>query len=273
MVGSGLGRLRRRLGEEMRAFAAAAGLLTRIPIAPKTPPSPEDLRRSLRWYGAVGVLLGFLLWAVSLVLRELRVPAPGAAALLVAVDVWWTGGLHFDGWMDAADGLGSHRNRERILEIMRDSRVGAMGVLAAVCALLVEWAFLQTWWIRGAAPDVLLAAWGWSRWVMAWAVVVYPYAREEGMGAALRGARRSDAVWSAVPLLIPAVMAIGNGRLSVLVASAAAWAAAWRAAGRIAGRLGGLTGDVYGALCVLTQVVCLASAEVAESWMERIGGS
>ncbi|MBX6395572.1 MAG: adenosylcobinamide-GDP ribazoletransferase, partial [Alicyclobacillaceae bacterium] len=174
--------MRRAVIREARAFVTAIRFLTRIPLPPVDPAGgtgaaqadQEVICRSVRWYAAVGVLLGALLWLAAWILHVARLPAPGGAALLVVVDILLTGGLHLDGWMDTADGLGSWRSRERMLAIMRDSRVGAMGVLAACGALLVEWAFLQIWWSRGAAVDVLLTAWGLGRWVMGWAVAVYP---------------------------------------------------------------------------------------------------
>uniref|UniRef100_UPI0005850CC2 adenosylcobinamide-GDP ribazoletransferase n=1 Tax=Paenibacillus sonchi TaxID=373687 RepID=UPI0005850CC2 len=61
-----------------------------------------------------------------------------AAVITLILWVWLTGGLHLDGWMDCADGLLSYRTRERMLEIMKDSRVGAMGVLACMLLLLLK---------------------------------------------------------------------------------------------------------------------------------------
>ncbi|MDI3256366.1 MAG: adenosylcobinamide-GDP ribazoletransferase [Kyrpidia sp.] len=254
----------------MAAFAVALRFLSRIP-APAAPAAgadpPDDLiRRSLRWYPAVGVLLGALLWAAAELLIRARVPVSGGAALLVALDLWLTGGLHLDGWMDTADGLGSRREREQILTVMRDSRVGAVGVMAAVAVLLLEWSFLQIWMTGGARAEVLLASWGMGRWIMVWAVAAHPYARSRGMGSALRGAGPGDAAAAAAALAIPAGIAVIGRHWSVVFGGAAAFFAARMWAGRIARKLGGLTGDVYGALCVLSQICLLVIAEVVDRW-------
>ncbi len=79
-----------------------------------------------------GVLAGFDLAVAS------WFPAGVRGVLLLGLWVWLTGGLHLDGWMDVADGFGSYRSRERTLEIMKDSRVGAMGVIAAILLLLLK---------------------------------------------------------------------------------------------------------------------------------------
>ena len=71
-------------------------------------------------------------------------PTMPAAVLLLAIWVVLTGGLHLDGLMDTADGILSHRPREQMLEIMKDSRVGAMGVIVCVLHLLLKFSLLYT---------------------------------------------------------------------------------------------------------------------------------
>ncbi|MBE3553271.1 MAG: adenosylcobinamide-GDP ribazoletransferase [Kyrpidia tusciae] len=264
MAVAGIGRWAVR---EAAALTTAVRFLSRIPVPLFGEMDEQGQRRSLRWYAFVGVILGALMWLMAQLLFLLRVPAPGAAALVVAADLWLTGGLHLDGWMDTADGLGSRRERERALEIMRDSRVGAFGVMAAIGALLTEWAFLDMWIAEGAPCEVTTAAWGVARWTMVWAVAALPYARAEGMGAALRGAGPGDVAAAGVALLIPGVPAVVSGQWSVLVGAGLAFFVAQFWARRVARRLGGLTGDVYGALCVFTQVCALVAMEVLGRWM------
>ncbi|MCL6576470.1 adenosylcobinamide-GDP ribazoletransferase [Kyrpidia sp.] len=264
MAVAGIGRWAAREGA---ALTTAVRFLSRIPVPLLGETGEERQKRSLRWYAFVGVILGALLWVAAELLHVLRVPAPGAAALVVAADLWLTGGLHLDGWMDTADGLGSRRERERALEIMRDSRVGAFGVMTAIGALLTEWAFLDMWIAEGAPFEVTAAAWGIARWIMVWAVVALPYARAEGMGAALRGAGPGDVAVAGVALLIPGVPAVISSQWSVLLGAGVAFVAARFWAGRVAKRLGGLTGDVYGALCVFTQVCALVAMEVIGRWI------
>ncbi|MCK7507856.1 MAG: adenosylcobinamide-GDP ribazoletransferase [Desulfobacterales bacterium] len=92
------------------------------------------------WFPAVGLLLGALLALFDLAAARLLEPVTAAAVLDVVLLAVLTGAFHLDGLGDTADGLFSHRPRERMLEIMKDSRIGAMGVVAVVPVLAVKWA-------------------------------------------------------------------------------------------------------------------------------------
>ncbi|MGE5422487.1 MAG: adenosylcobinamide-GDP ribazoletransferase, partial [Ignavibacteriales bacterium] len=189
-----------------------------------------------------------------------KVFPPGVvAALLIALEVLVAGGLHMDGLMDTADGLMGSREREKSLLIMRDSRVGAMGAMAAVLVLLVKWTLIAAVLDSGQEKIVLAALLlmpTLGRYAMVIGLYLFPYARsEEGLGR---------------------VFAAGTGRLQLFVASVWALAACWYWGGvfglwtifgvilftsalsyYMAGRLGGLTGDTYGTLEELGEVVCL----------------
>jgi cobalamin 5'-phosphate synthase/cobalamin synthase len=83
--------------------------------------------------------------------------------------------------MDTADGIFSHRSKERMLEIMRDSRVGNFGAIAGILLILTKYLALlslHSHWIWIA----LLAIPAWARWVEVFVIAAYPYARKEGMG-------------------------------------------------------------------------------------------
>ncbi|MDU5948969.1 MAG: adenosylcobinamide-GDP ribazoletransferase, partial [Paenibacillus macerans] len=134
---------------------AAFQFLTRFPVRAELDFTPELLRRSVRYYPLVGAAVGLSVWAAAVLSAWLLPPLP-AAVLALIVWVWVTGGLHLDGWMDTADGLLSYRPREKMLEIMKDSRVGAMGVLACVLLLMLKASLLASLlqggvWQTGAA--------------------------------------------------------------------------------------------------------------------------
>ena len=131
-----------------------------------------------------------------------------------------TGGLHCDGFMDTMDGLFSGRSRERMLEIMKDSRVGSNGVVGFVLLVVTEWAL-----ILDMKPEIMLPAFFAmpviSRLMMVGAIKLYPYARPEGMGKAF--VEHSEkwalifAVISAAILLFPAGL---YGLIAMFVATA-----------------------------------------------------
>jgi adenosylcobinamide-GDP ribazoletransferase len=245
------------------ACAAAFQLLTRLPIRVKLDYTPELFRRSVVFYPVVGLALGLLLALAGMGLARVIPAAPGAV-LLTILWVALTGALHLDGLMDTADGVLSHRSRERMLEIMKDSRVGAMGVVAGVLALLMKASLLytvfqlpaQVWWWLVLVPL-------WSRLFMTWAIVGWPYARTEGgMGSLVGTAGRREAMlatlfaWGLTALISVELSDTLAYTLMLGIAGLTA-GAGWVLATTISRKLGGLTGDTYGALNELLEIILL----------------
>ncbi|MGV8803777.1 MAG: adenosylcobinamide-GDP ribazoletransferase [Polaromonas sp.] len=134
----------------IRDYLLAVQFFTRIPVTGRLADwvgfSPEALRRSAGHFPGVGVLVGAVAAAVFGLLQA-ALPGSAAAPLVAAVlstvvTVLLTGGFHEDGLADVADGLGGSYDRERALDIMKDSRVGAFGAMALVLALLAKVALL-----------------------------------------------------------------------------------------------------------------------------------
>lgn len=131
----------------IRHYLLAIQFFTRIPVTGRLAAwvgySPTMLRASAAHFPGVGLLVGALvavLTAILLVFLPQASPlSPLAAAVLGTVfSVMLTGAFHEDGLADIADGLGGSQNRERALEIMKDSRVGAFGAIAVVLVLLAK---------------------------------------------------------------------------------------------------------------------------------------
>lgn len=210
--------------------------------------------RSVRWYPYVGLLIGGILVGLSAVFDG-RFPPAVTGVLLVIGEIVLTGGLHLDGLMDTADGLLSGRDPERKLEIMKDSRVGAMGVIALVCLFSLKWALLSALVARD--PLLLLVMPAMGRAAVVWAIAKYPPARREGMGAVLAGRiHLSQLAVAGAAVLLPLALWRWQGVVMLVVCGLAAW----RMLSGISGKLGGLTGDTYGAVCEVTEVVFLLTA-------------
>jgi adenosylcobinamide-GDP ribazoletransferase len=143
----------------LRHYLLAVQFFTRIPVTGRLAAwvgySPAMLRASAAHFPGIGWLVGAVAAGVYLLLLALLPPSPFAAlvaaALSTVVTVLLTGGFHEDGLADVADGLGGSAERERALEIMKDSRVGAFGAMALVLALLAKVALLA---LLG-SPDVM----------------------------------------------------------------------------------------------------------------------
>jgi adenosylcobinamide-GDP ribazoletransferase len=241
----------------VKPVVAAFAFLTRLPVW-RGPLRDVDLGRSVSFFPLVGLVLGFVLTGVAAALAGSV--APWLVAVLLAVLLaGLTGGLHLDGFADVFDALGGGRgDRARMLEIMRDSRIGAHGAAALNLLLIAKVAALaQAVERRDLLP--LLAFPTIARWLAALLVVLFPYARAEGVGRAFSGeaGRLQAAIASVIavvtiaalgaPLLLPA---LGT---AVVVFAFAFW---------LHRRLGGLTGDVYGAAIELGEVSMLALSTI-----------
>jgi adenosylcobinamide-GDP ribazoletransferase len=251
------GRRAANVGQALRAplvgFLTALAFLTRIPVA-RGPILDEELGRSLAFFPLAGAVLGLALAAMTHVFGSVLPPLL-LAALAAALLALATGGLHLDGVADLSDAAGGGRgDRARMLEIMRDSRIGAHGAAALVLILVAKVAALADVAARGDLALVLLFP-AVARWAVTPLVVFFPYVRPEGLGRGFNGAGRAGHVAAGT-----AVLAVLVGVLAPRVALAAAGALGstvalgWWAQRR----LGGLTGDVYGAAIELAEVTTLA---------------
>lgn len=237
----------------MRSLIAAFRFLTRLPVpGPET--RAEDLSGAVGWFPVVGAFVGLATAGVSAAALRLW-NAPVAAALAVAFGLLLTGGFHEDGFTDAADGLGGGWTKERVLEIMKDSRIGAYGAMALWCTLTLRWTAL--WSLEAKALWALPLAMVWGRWSISVILRLLPsisqgLAKEvhRGLGGwpfvlstlLLAAANLAAWRWSGLNLGRPAVASV----VVVLV-----WCLYLRR------RLGGHSGDLLGAGNQLVEAAAL----------------
>ena len=234
----------------MKSFFFALQHLTRIRIY-NGAFDDRSFGRSPVFFPVVGLILGLLLWLAKLVF-DIIFPGPLVAALLVVTMAVLTGGIHLDGFMDTMDGALSGRSREKKLEIMRDSRVGAFGALSLACLLLLKYSALMTMPEDYFVAAIIMAT-VISRWAMVYVVAQFPYARREGLGELVaKHTGNRELLTATACTVVICVAAAGPGGL-VLLLGAWCWAhlfGRWMTAG-----LGGVTGDVYGATAELTELL------------------
>ena len=236
----------------MRGFLTATAFLTALPVGPHQ----GDLAASRAYFPLVGLLLGGLIAGLDVLLR-VALPLPLTSALLLAALVAATRALHVEGFLDTCDGLLGGQTRQRKLEIMRDSHVGAFAVVGGVCLLLVKWTALTAVGPPLRLPLLLLFP-CLSRWGMAVVIGLFPYARDQGLGAAFRpghGGWRL-AVAGGLALAPSLLLAGGLGLVLLAVATGLAWLLGWW----MSRMLDGLTGDTYGAVNELVEVTVLVLA-------------
>ncbi len=159
----------------------ALEFLTRIKFSSAREWSPEGFSRSVLWFPLIGLLAGAILAGVNYVLVQLATPVFLRSILLLLGEFLILGVLMYDGFMDTCDGVFSARDRARMLEIMKDSHVGANGVLGAVLLLLTKFA------LYASLPAEILTlalvmAFLFTRSMMVFFIICYPYARNSGIG-------------------------------------------------------------------------------------------
>ncbi|MEL7568021.1 MAG: adenosylcobinamide-GDP ribazoletransferase [Dehalobacterium sp.] len=226
--------------------------LTRIPIKISFSYGAEEMGRTSRYFPFVGLIIGQAV-AIIIYLGSF-IDVQLASVLGILTGILLTGGLHLDGFMDTADGIFSARTRERMLEIMKDSRVGAHGVTAAVILLLLKFVlygmmgenYINVFW-------VIPMAFIFSRWIMVYAILFFPGARKEGLGHIFTTYKR---VWdfpiASMLTVLPVIIFQNWITLIPLIAAFSVVCLFCRSVQRT---LGGLTGDIYGALAELSEVV------------------
>jgi len=225
-----------------------------------------DFERIARWAPVVGLFIGVLLAMLDALLQHWGMPHLTRSGIIVVSWVALTGGLHLDGVMDTADGLGV-QDPQRRLEVMADSVTGAFGAMAAIALILLKMAALTD--IETHRWLALITVAGWGRWGQVVAISIYPYLKPTGKGAFHQQGIRVpiDSLWGAFLLLgvcgLPLI--VNRGSLALAIISAGGGCAIALLTGFWFYRqLGGHTGDTYGAvvewteallLCLLTIVV------------------
>jgi adenosylcobinamide-GDP ribazoletransferase len=242
-------------------FGLAWRLLTAIPLPFIPEAEVAQPGRAAAYFPLVGLGLGLFLAALDLLLGFIFQPLLAAAVLLL-VWVGFTGLLHLDGFMDACDGLLPPRDPARRLEIMRDSRVGAFGVVSVVLLLLLKFSGLVSLPAESRLPTLITVP-VLARWAMTWAMIRYPAARPSGLAEFFRtGLGRQQLVIASVVALAVAVGLMGVAGLGLCLM---AWLTAWLVASFAVVRLGGLTGDIYGTICEVTETALLLTVIVGAS--------
>jgi len=242
--------------QQLRLFFIALQFFTRLPIPRWVGFQPEWLQHASRYFPLVGCVVAAIAAGVY-ALAALVLPAPLAAVLSTAASIYITGAFHEDGFADTCDGLGGGMTRERVLEIMKDSRVGAYGAIGIVCMLGVKCTALAMLPPVSAIAALFLAH-PLSRLAATSLIWRMDYARDQGkakpMAQQMRGAEFAIA---AVTALLPGAVLVASGLLAftwlAACVAAAALSALWLAR-KFQARLQGYTGDCLGAVQQLAEV-------------------
>ena len=240
----------------MRDFITCLDFVTRLRCTHRPEWHDDDFSRSVPYFPLVGLVVGIFMGGVNYALCYLHTPDLMRAVMLVLAELIIIGALMYDGFMDTSDGVFSARNRERMLEIMKDSHVGSNAVIALVCLVLLKVAAYTT-------LDSLKLSYAFvalfvcTRTFMVTYIVNYPYARKTGIGHMFKAYAKPAYTYIAFALCIVLVYACG---LPYLYTAVGTFLICQGIAQFLSGQLGGLTGDTYGFLTECGVVVYLMLA-------------
>ncbi len=240
-------------------FRIAGAFLTIFPVARGLSMESHRLGRSMGFFPAAGLALGLLLVVMNWALVPF-IPRPVLDCLLILSLIAFTGALHLDGIADLIDGLAGGKDREGVLRIMKDSRVGAMGVVGLVMVLLLKYLSLYNvpLELKAAALIFMPAA---GRWVQVVLACYCRYIRPEGGTGSVfvDHVGEREMILASLTLVLSGLVLFGIKAVLLIFLLGLAVMLLMR---YFNARLGGVTGDVLGAASetveVLTLVLVLA---------------
>jgi adenosylcobinamide-GDP ribazoletransferase len=233
----------------MTNLLIALRFLTRFPFG-KFPKDEKRLGKSTVYFPIVGSILGGILvlvnWGFSILLAPLVADALTIIALIIL-----TGALHIDGFIDTIDGLAGGKTKEDILRIMRDSRVGAFGIMGIISLIMLKLVLLHEMPLEIKKEAILLFP-VMGRWAMVVASSLSIYARKEGTGKAFINycGRKELVIASLITLIIAgSFLKILGLELFFFVLALTLLLTKF-----ISKRINGMTGDTLGAVNEIMEV-------------------
>ena len=241
--------MNRWLNRELELFLAAVGFFTRVPVPMKPDFSEADLNHSTRYFPLVGIMIGATGAAVFVLAAEI-LPMELAVLASMAATIYLTGAFHEDGLTDAIDGLGGGWEKEQVLTIMQDSRIGSFGAVGLFLMLMVKYEALAHTY-PALIPVAIIAGHALSRFAAGLVIYTQIYVKPQGKAKPLatklgRGELATMAVFGLGPLLL-----LAPKLLITLLPVIVVWC--WFSY-ILKKRLGGYTGDCLGAMQQLCEL-------------------
>lgn len=243
--------------KQWSVFLAMLQFLTRIPIRINITYSQEEFGKGLVYAPVIGLIIGGILFALYYIFQFLFPPMVSSVLIIVGY-IMITGGLHLDGLGDTCDALFSHRSKERMLEIMRDSRIGTNALLGVTSILFLNVAILQAFQPQNIVVFLLLMPVA-GRIGSLVSAGLHPYARkEQGLGKSFVDACGKKEIAIGIVLTIPifyCLLGLHGIWMVFIPVVTGALISAW-----FAKKIDGVTGDVLGAVCEINQTAFLLVA-------------
>lgn len=253
---------------ELRIFFTALMFFTRIPVPKSTGYSINNLNKSVRYFPLVGAIVGAV-GALVFVFFSWILPVYLAILLSMISTVYLTGAFHEDGFADFSDGFGGGYTKEKILTIMKDSRVGTYGSVGLIFILSTKFGALYSF-EKDRIPLLIVAAHTISRFNPVMLMFNSRYVRDDESAKA----KPVGSHVSVLSFIVAAVFAIASLLILpvhviplVLFITLIVFYIMYRYVNK---KIGGYTGDVLGALQQITEVMFYLAILIAESLLKMI---
>ena len=193
----------------INSFFIALSMYSRIPV-PRVDWEKENMRYAMCFFPMIGVVIGAVMYLAGWLLDKTSVGGLFRGVVFTLIPIIITGGIHMDGFMDTMDALGSWGDREKKLEILKDSHAGAFAILGMGCYLMwsvAVWSELPAEVQRVCGVSFVL-----SRALSGFSVVTFPAARNSGLlkmfqdGAQKKVVRITMCLYVAAAVIMMAVM-------------------------------------------------------------------
>lgn len=239
---------------ERDLFFTALRFFTRIPVPGSLPHSGDGLDAAARYFPLVGLLVGAIGALVYGVAIWLWTPAL-AIVIAMFTTIMLTGAFHEDGFADTCDGFGGGWQRQQILDIMKDSRLGTYGALGLGLLMATKFLALEALDNAGLVAVALLVGHTWSRLLATSYLVDLPYVRDDETSRSKPLATRlsGNGLRFAVVTSLPLVLLISFWQFLVVAVVLLLWR--WYFGYRMTRRIGGYTGDCLGAAQQVAEVL------------------
>ncbi len=236
----------------MRGFLIALQFLTILPIKIKSEIKEKDFGKSLLYFPIVGILIGLVLSLTAFLFGFLSNLIAGIFVLIISLFI--TGGIHLDGFADTCDGFYQSKPKEKILEIMRDSRVGVMGVIGIVCLLLLKFILIVSIPREVLWKSLIMMA-VFARWSQVLACYTSNYAREEGKAKYFieYAGKREFLAGSFLTIALFLLLMELEGVILLILS----FLPVFLFINYVKRRIGGMTGDTIGATSEIAEIVVL----------------
>jgi len=234
----------------IKGFIILLQFMTRIPVPIKVEYDEEKLGKSIKYFPLVGLIIGFFLFAVNFLAGKVTENRQITAVIVIMAEILITGLIHIDGLADTADGLFSYADKERMLEIMKDSRIGTNGTVALILYFLSKIVFLAA-----VKPEYILLYPIISRLSTSINAGLGEYARKKGMSNGI--IEKNGKKEAVISVVITAVLSFAVLRFKGLIVLVLAILFILLFMKNVKKKIDGITGDTMGASLELTGILVL----------------